>query len=394
MSFLIVGDPHIGKGTSLGKTVVGTNLNSRILDQINLLDWCLDQAVHNNVTDIILTGDIFDDPKPPTSLIAIFISWLKKCQLHHVKAHIIVGNHDILRSGAAYNSPLDVIEECDLEDVYVYRNINTAIFDGFAITFIPFKDRKSFAVSSNQEALLQLKNQLIYELAGIPNTYKKVAIGHLAIEGSIYIGDEIDDLANELMCPLDLFEGYDYVWMGHIHKPQVMNNSPHIAHIGSMDISDFGETNQQKKIVIFDQNLEEIYQYQTLPTRSLNKISISVPETIENINSYVISEIQSKKLNLNNSIIKLEINLEDKNKSISKSEIEKFLVQEGAFNISSIIESKKQISLKKENNKINNKMDVSSAIKQYADSYLKEEDKSDFINLALEIYENYQEEAK
>jgi exonuclease SbcD len=394
MSFLICGDPHLGKGTSLGKTAIGTSLNSRIQDQINLLDWCLEQAASKNITDIVLTGDIFDDPKPPTSLIAIFISWLKKCQLHNINAHIIVGNHDILRSGSAYNSPLDVVEECGLDGVYVYRNINTVILDGFAITFTPFKDRKSLGADSNQQALGQLKNQLVYELAGIPSTYKKIIIGHLAIAGSIYVGDEIDDLANELMCPLDLFEGYDYVWMGHIHKPQVMNNSPHIAHIGSMDISDFGETDHQKKIVIFDPSLEEEYQYHTLPTRKLNKIVITVPDDVEDVNSFVTSEIDSKNLNLKNSIVKLEINLEDKNKVINKSELEKFLSKRGTFNISSIVESKKQISLKKEANKINNKMDVSSAIKQYADSYIKEEEKSKFIEIALGIYESYQEEAK
>jgi exonuclease SbcD len=394
MSFLICGDPHLGKGTSLGKTAIGTSLNSRIQDQINLLDWCLEQAASKNITDIVLTGDIFDDPKPPTSLIAIFISWLKKCQLHNINAHIIVGNHDILRSGSAYNSPLDVVEECGLDGVYVYRNINTVILDGFAITFTPFKDRKSLSAASNQEALSQLKNQLVYELAGIPSTYKKIIIGHLAIAGSIYVGDEIDDLANELMCPLDLFEGYDYVWMGHIHKPQIMNKSPHIAHIGSMDISDFGETDHQKKIVIFDPSSAEEYQYHTLPTRQLNKIVITVPDDVEDVNSFVTSEIDSKNLNLKNSIVKLEVNLEDKNKVINKSELEKFLSKRGTFNISSIVESKKQISLKKEANKINNKMDVSSAIKQYADSYIKEEEKSKFIELALGIYESYQEEAK
>jgi len=39
-------------------------------------------------------------------------------------------------------------------------------------------------------------------------------------------------------------------------------------------------------------------------------------------------------------------------------------------------------------------MDVSSAIKQYAESYIKENEKSKFIEIALGIYESYQEEAK
>jgi exonuclease SbcD len=394
MSILICGDPHLGKGTSLGKTVIGTNINSRIQDQLNLLDWNLEQALTHHISDIILTGDIFDEPKPSTSLITMFLSWLKKCQAHHLNVHLIVGNHDIIRSGNAYNSPIDVIEECDLDNVYIYRSINTLILDGFAVTFVPFRDRKSFNTTSNQEALSQLKNQLSYEISSIPVTYKKIIIGHLAIEGSIYVGDEVDDLANELMCPLDLFEGYDYVWMGHIHKPQVMNNSPHIAHIGSMDISDFGETDHQKKIVIFDLELESNYQYHIIPTRNLDKINIIVPEDIEDVQSFVVSELESNYPKLNNSIVRLEVNLLNKNKNINKSDIEKILIKRGAFNVANIIESKKNISLKKEDNKLNNKMDISSAIKQYADSYVKEADKSKFIELAMNIYESYQEEVK
>lgn len=393
-SFIVIPDPHLGKTGQLGKAVIGTNINSRILDQMHLLDWCLEQAISKNVTDIILAGDIFDDPKPSTSIITIFMSWLKRCQLHNMKIHIVVGNHDIVRSGTSYGSPLDVIEEADLENVYVYKTINTSIFDGFAITLIPFRDRKSFLVDSNEAAVDQLKQQLIYEIAGIPSTYKKIAIGHLSLLGSIYVGDEVDDLSNELMCPLDLFEGYDYVWMGHVHKPQIMNEVPHIAHIGSLDISDFGETDHKKNIVIYDHGTSNKFEYQTIPTRKLNKITIDVPNDIEDIDSFVISEIENKKIELKKSIIKLEINLENKDKSINKNTLTKFLNKNGVFNISGIIESKKSISLKKENNKINNKMDVLSAIKQYAESYIKDSDKSKYIKTAIDIYNQFQEEAK
>ena len=39
-------------------------------------------------------------------------------------------------------------------------------------------------------------------------------VGHLAIEGSLFVGDEVDDVANELFCELAMFEGYDCVWIG------------------------------------------------------------------------------------------------------------------------------------------------------------------------------------
>lgn len=389
---LILGDVHIGASASLGKTVIGSNINSRILDQINLLDWTLERAIHYHVTDIVLTGDVFDDPKPQISLITLFVSWIKKCQLNNIKVHIVMGNHDMLRSGNVYTSPLDVVEEAGIEGVYVYRNINTCIFNDYAITFIPFKDRKTFRTNSNAEALDIIKNNLNYEISSIPNTYKKIAIGHLAIKGSIPVGNEIDDLANELMCPLELFEGYDYVWMGHIHKPQVLNNSPYIAHIGSMDISDFGEVDQEKRIIIFDLSLDNNFIEEIIPTRNLKKITIEVPQEEDNPTEYVINSLKKDNIDLNKSIVKLDVSLQNKDKNLNRSQIEKYLLNAGSWNVSSITETKKQNLIKKENNNLNNKMDVTAAIKQYSESYIEDKYRSKYIEAAMDIYKKYQEE--
>src|ERR1700686_598071 len=97
---LILGDLHIGKNTAQGKAGIGSYLNSRIADQINLLDYVLDYAIEHAIGHIIITGDCFEDTKPHPSLIAIFIAWLKKCQAHGIRVYIILGNHDMIRSGS------------------------------------------------------------------------------------------------------------------------------------------------------------------------------------------------------------------------------------------------------------------------------------------------------
>ena len=127
LNVIILGDVHLGKGTSIGKAVVGANLNSRIADQLSLLDWTLDRALEHHSEHIIITGDIFEDPKPHPTLLTLFVSWLKKCQAHEVHVHIILGNHDILRSGFSYASPLDVIGEVELDNVSIYKDIDTVL---------------------------------------------------------------------------------------------------------------------------------------------------------------------------------------------------------------------------------------------------------------------------
>lgn len=396
---IILGDVHLGKGTNIGKTGVGSILNSRIADQIALLDWTLEQAVERGIDHIIVTGDIFEDPKPHPSLIAFWIAWLKKCQVYDIHVHVILGNHDMLRSGSSFTSSLDILLEVDLENVSVYKNINTIILGTTAFTLMPFRDRKSFAVSSNAEALSVLGNSLMYELASIPATYQKVLVGHLAIEGSIPVGDEVDDIANELFCPTDMFNGYDYVWMGHVHKPQIMKKSnPYIAHIGSMDISNFGETDHKKHIVIIncDEEKDNFFHIEYLPTRALKKVSITVPKDTEDSTAYVIEELKKAGEDFNKSIIRVEVSLSSPElKSVSKSEIEKYLSGQGAFNIAGISESKKIALIKKDSsNTIDTKMDVVTSIKTYAQAYVEKEMRDAFTELAMDIHKGFKEDSK
>lgn len=394
---IILGDVHLGKGINIGKVGIGSNLNSRIVDQVNLLDWTLDQAIDNHADDIIITGDVFEDPKPHPSLIALFMSWLKRCEVHSVNVHVILGNHDLLRSGNIYTSPLDIIIEADLENVSVHKNVNTIFIGTTAFTFMPFRDRKSFSCESNAEALQLLQDSICYELAGIPETYKKIVVGHLAIEGSIPVGDEIDDVTNELFCPLTMFNGYDYVWMGHVHKPQVMKKkNPYIAHIGSMDISNFGETDHSKHIVMIDCDSDKDFALKEIPTRPLKKISITVPKNTDDATKYVLEEIKKSGADFDKSIIKVEVSILDPEvKSVNKSTIEKFLVDQGAQNVTNISESKKVSLVKKDtNNNIDTKMDPPSAVKAYAKAYVEEAKRPAFIELAMDIVNQFKNETK
>jgi DNA repair exonuclease SbcCD nuclease subunit len=394
---LLLGDTHCGKSSSMAKTVVGANINSRVDDQFNLLDFVLEQAIENGVSDIIITGDIFEDPKPHPTLLALFLLWLKKCRAQNIRVRIIMGNHDMIRAGDVFTSSLDVIREADLDNVSVYKQIDTIIIGSTAITLMPFRDRKSFSVSSNADAMELLKNSLIHELASIPITFKKILIGHFAIDGAIPVGDEIDDIVNELYCPIEMFKGYDFVWMGHIHKPQVMHKeNPYIAHIGSMDISNFGEVEQHKSIIIIDTDTQsKNFITKELPTRPLKRLQITIPKDTEDTTAYVLEEM-AKQSGYNNSIVRVEISLAvPELKSVNKIEIEKYLAQQGVFNITGISETKKSNLIKKDGSAaLDTRMDVATAIKTYAETNIDKEAQADYIELSMEIYNQFKLEDK
>lgn len=387
MIFIVLGDIHLGKGSLAGKISLGSALNSRVIDQINLLDWTLEQAISRGARAILITGDVFEDPKPHPSLITLFISWLKRCCAHNIDVHIALGNHDILRSGNFYTSPLDIISECELSNVFIHKELTTVFFDSIAFTFLPFCDRKSFNVESNIEALSILRSHLSFELSSIPITYRKLLIGHLALKGSIPVGDEIDDLSNELFCPLEMFQGYHYTIMGHVHKPQIMQHSPHISHIGSMDISNFGETDQQKALLIFDSE-ENTLDKAILPTRPLKKICISVPENTMETTEFVLKQLETDHSDLSKAIVRLEINLTSPDLlSTDRSRIEQHLLQQGVFSISAISETKKLPLPKKDIaiETMNTSMELPSAIKLWAETQIEKDKRELFLQTAFDL---------
>ena len=385
---IILGDPHLGAQSVSGKPVIGNQLNSRVIDQFKILDWVLDQAVDSDIHCIIITGDLFDVPTPSSSIIVLLIEWLKRCSDLGVAVHILLGNHDLLRSGQHQVSALDIIVASEIEHIFVHKTINTIHMNGVSYTMLPFRDRRSFNVSTHDEAVSILQSRLPYELTEIDRSNMRVAIGHLALEGSIPALNEIDDSINELFCPINMFKDYDYTFFGHIHKPQILNESPFVAHIGSMDVSNFGESGQDKYIVIIDPDNSPHHTYVRIPTRQLNHISISVPDTITDATAYVIKELKDNKQDLAKSIVKLNITLDSSDVvNVDRGVIEKYLNDLGTFHVSRISEERKVSAIKKntELDGINNTINPATAIKLYAEENIDQDIKNEFIILANEI---------
>lgn len=337
---LIIGDVHLGKGLALGKTNPG-ELNSRILDQARLLDWILEIVDEKLITTLIFTGDIFEDVKPDYRIFEIFSSFLRQCQNLNLEVHLILGNHELKRTGGKIFSPLQILAAENYENIFYHSTINTIHKEGISFTFFPFTDRRMMQAENHQKAIDQLTFLLPYQLSDAPIGNLKLLIGHLALEGSIYVGDEIDDQSNELHCPLNMFSGYDYVWMGHVHKPQVRQTNPNfVAHIGSLDLSDFGEIDHQKHIIFFDAESKK-YEMIIVPSRQLRKFSCNLTSEIGDIPQYVRQEF--KKLETEKSwqksILKMEVFSAVPLSDEVRTELKKIPFEFGIFHLAYFIES-------------------------------------------------------
>jgi exonuclease SbcD len=235
-----------------------------------------------------------------------------------------------------------------------------------------------------------ISNWLSYELEGIPESNDKVLIGHLAIDKAFWV-DEVDDVSNELMVSTTTFEGYDYVWMGHVHKPQVMKAKyPYIAHIGSMDISDFGETDQQKVVILFDPSSKDKFEEIPIPTRPLRRIRLEIPKD-EKPTSFLLKSIENMTAvsSFDKAIVKLEIKILDpESPELDREQIIKKLKGLGAYHISSFSESRTVMVVPEDKQHISDSaIKPKEAVKLYAESieFDENEEKNEFISVCLDV---------
>lgn len=408
MKALILGDVHLGRGISIGRPAELGSLNSRVQDQIDLLNWAHDLCLERDVKTIFITGDVYQDYRPHPAVIGIFMRWLKKCEKSGIKIHIVMGNHDILRSGQYVVSALDLVSELELDSATVHKDVARLDFDDFTIVLVPFRDKRMYEVKSKEQGLKKLADELATVYADPPckmgHTFARrtrVAIGHLALEGSLSIGDEISDNLNELYVPPEMFDWFDYVWMGHIHHPQVIqHHNPYTAHIGSLDRSDFSKTEVEhdKIAILLDPEVENKFVEIPLPIRPLRSVRIDVPPGKESTD-YVINELCliSKKAPFKDSIVRLEVQLNGPElENVDRDKIESYLKNNlDVHHLCGFSEARSVSTIQiNPEDSFDNTMKVEDTINKWADTrehFENDQERDEFRTVAVGVWQQYKE---
>lgn len=389
---IIVGDLHLGGSLSLGKPAVGEYPNSKVTDRFNLLNWILTKSIENHVDRIILTGDVFEDYHVDPLIITSFISWLRQCSQYEVEVHIVTGNHEIKRVGTYYKSSLDVIVAAAIEGVTVYSSNYTLHTDGCSFVFLPFRDRRALGCEKLTDAVSLLHNSIEFELSSIPATNKKVCVGHYVLAGAIFAGNEIDDVSNEIVCPLSIFQDFDYVWMGHVHKFQQLSENPYIGHTGSLDLSDFGEAAHKKQLILIDSDSRDFYTLINVPTRPLRRLKYTVPITMtpnEFMNARLDDLLENDPNYFEKSIVRIELSIEDPAApDLDRDQIKKRINEAGCFHFIGFSE-RRNISVIAEDSekRITNGSDPKEALKLWCEAQ-KFDNKEKIITLGNEIIDS------
>lgn len=316
MKILHTADWHIGK--VLHKQPLRDEL-------LMFFDWLFDLINDQGVDVILVSGDIFDLANPAVKDRELYYRFLSRLISLDIEVIITGGNHDAV---GLLNAPQQVLNHLKitvvggakehLEDELIPildANEKIQLVVG-AVPFLRDKDLRSKEIDdqyqNRTEAIRAGVRQHYADLAEIcKKKYSNVpviAMGHLYAKGVTTSESERDiHIGNSASVDSSIFSDmYDYVALGHIHRPQIVDKNPYIRYSGSPIALSFSEKTDKKSLIIIEIQNSKVKSPQVIEIpkfRSLSKF-VGDFETVKNklsefkpsfpLNSFVEIEVQEE----------------------------------------------------------------------------------------------------
>ncbi len=243
MRILHTSDWHLGK--KLFKL-------DRSSEHEHFLSWLLKTLIEQEIDLLIIAGDIFDTPTPPHQSLEMFYNFLHEISIKtKTETFIIAGNHD---SGLLLEAPARLLSfhrvkvwgklSPDPKDHWVRFEKNNETLD---ICALPFFRSYELLPQGEGDALEALKKYFSKE----KNGPQLLMLHHLAGIFEAAGSEQVISLSGVETIPKDLLTSFDYVALGHIHKPQRIGEGMYYS--GSPIPLRFSE-GKEKSVVILNLN--------------------------------------------------------------------------------------------------------------------------------------------
>ena len=281
MKILHLADLHLGKRV---------NEMSMIEDQKYILDQIITLIKEESVGIVLLCGDIYDKSIPTIEAIHLLDEFLDQLSKMAIKVLVISGNHDSIdrlsfgkslftRSNLYIASQF----ENEIEKITVKEN-------GITVNFYMLPFVKSAYISH----IFQLQTdsyeecfRYLIEHTKIDEEETNILLSHQFVTANKK-NPELSDSETSSLGGIDnidfhIFDQFDYVALGHIHKPQAMGREM-VRYAGSILKYSFSEIHMDKKatILTIDAKKEISLSFHPLkPLRDMREIECSLEELLK-----------------------------------------------------------------------------------------------------------------
>lgn len=234
----------------------------RLAEHAVFIDWLIETLRFEKIDALLVSGDVFDAANPPQDAVALYFDFLKRlADLKTVKAVITGGNHD---SASHLNAPRELLKRFDVH-VFGHAGENNIVdLGGAVVAAVPFLRERDLRQATAGETITAVHEQVrtairahyAAQLAACRDLAQGrpvIAMGHLTVLGATTSDSERDiHIGNLGAVGADLFEGFDYTALGHLHRPQKVASIETIRYSGSPIALSFSEAADAKSVVIID----------------------------------------------------------------------------------------------------------------------------------------------
>jgi exonuclease SbcD len=263
LKLLHFADAHIDMATQ-GRHDPQSGLPVRVLDFLKSLDTIVDAAIQEHVDLVIFAGDAYKDRAPAPTFQREWGRRIMRLSQARIPTLLLVGNHD-LPPAAGRAHALHEYDTLQVPHVHVLaspQKLGPAELEGLPVQVLalPWVSRSGMlaalqmSAAKPEEVFEQLEarlDELVKTwLESVDPTLPVILTAHASVQGASYGGERTVMLGGDLVLPGSLVRDprLDYVALGHIHKPQNLNegNHPPVIYPGSIERVDFGEAADDK----------------------------------------------------------------------------------------------------------------------------------------------------
>lgn len=246
MKLIHLSDLHIGKRV---------NEVSMIEDQAYILLQILRMIDEEKADAVLIAGDIYDKSVPSAEAVTLFDDFLCRLAKRKLPVLIISGNHDsperlafgnrLLEQSGIHISPVydGCVQPVTLEDKHGPVHF-------WLLPFVKPVHVKRFFPEESLESYADAVRTAVEKL-GMNKALRNVLLTHQFVTGAATCESEELSVGGSDNVDAAVFEGFDYVALGHIHGPQNIGSN-RIRYCGTPLKYSFSEENHHKSVTVVE----------------------------------------------------------------------------------------------------------------------------------------------
>lgn len=262
MNILHMSDLHLGRRFY--------NLSFLPIQQA-LLQEVLQIIDEQQVTVLLLCGDIYDKPVPPADAVQLLDWFLTQLAERSVHVCMISGNHDSPER-LQFGSDLLQKNQIHIAGTFSGKMETVSLSDAYGtltISMLPYVKLAQLSVQFPEQSFATLDDGIRAVLEQTPPdpNHRNLLLYHGFVLHNGAAPEESDSetqLGGLQLVSDTLFAAYDYVALGHIHKPQWVRRD-RIRYSGSLMKYSFSESLQNKSVTLLDWKAKDDLTVTTIP---------------------------------------------------------------------------------------------------------------------------------